>query len=67
MRSNATQSALELAAACRAYDADLDAIRVREAILPIRWRRLMSLAAMIAAQPIGERRTMNRRARRAGR
>jgi hypothetical protein len=38
----------------------LEHVRVREAIRPIAWRRLMRLAAMIQAQPIAPRRRANR-------
>jgi hypothetical protein len=67
MRDNPTQRLLLRASACRQMTALEEHVRVRQAIRPIMWRRLLSLAALVASQPIGERRTLNRRARRAGR
>lgn len=66
-RWNPTQAELNRASACRAMAGLEEVALTRHAIRPIMWRRLLSLAAMIEAQPIGERRTLNRRARRAGR
>jgi hypothetical protein len=66
-RWNPTQAALNRASDCRAMAGLEEVALIREAIRPIYWRRLMALAAMIKAQPIGERRATNRRARRAGR
>jgi hypothetical protein len=66
-RWNPTQAALNRAAACRAMAGLEEVALTRQAIRPIMWRRLLSLAALVASQPIGERRTLNRRARRAGR
>jgi hypothetical protein len=60
MRDNPTQRALIRASACRLESAMLEHVRVREAIRPIAWRRLMRLAAMIQAQPIAPRRRANR-------
>lgn len=67
MRDNPTQRALLRASACRQLAALEEHAASRDAIRPIMWRRLMALAAMVKAQPIGERRTFNRRANRAGR
>jgi hypothetical protein len=67
MRDNPTQRLLIRASAVRLESAMLEHVRVREAIRPIRNRRVARLAAMISAQPIGERRTFNRRANRVGR
>jgi hypothetical protein len=66
-RWNATQATLNRAAACRAWDMMETSIAVRERIIPIRDRHLARLAAMVSAQPIGDRRHANRRANRAGR
>ena len=67
MRFNPTQAALSRASACRQMAALEEHAELREAIRPIYWRRLMKLAALVAAQPIGERRVLDRRERRAGR
>jgi hypothetical protein len=67
MRDNPTQRLLMRASACRQMDAMEEHALTRNAIRPIYWRRLLKLAALVASQPIGERRTLNRRARRAGR
>jgi hypothetical protein len=66
-RWNPTQAELNRASACRALDGLEEVVAIRETIRPIKWRRLMALAAMVAAQPIAERRTRNRRVRRGGR
>lgn len=66
-RDNPTQRLLLRASAGRQMAALEEHARVRQAIRPLFWRRVIALAAMITAQPIGERRTLNRRARRAGR
>lgn len=66
-RWNATQATLNRAAACRAWDMMETSVSCRMAIVPIRDRHIAKLAAMIAAQPIGDRRAVNRRANRAGR
>jgi hypothetical protein len=66
-RWNPTQAELNRASACRAMAALEEHALTREAIRPLYWRRLLKLAALVASQPIGERRTLNRRARRAGR
>jgi hypothetical protein len=67
MRFNATQAALSRASACRQMAALEEHIATRDAIRPLFRRRVARLAAMISAQPIGERRATNRRAQRAGR
>lgn len=64
MKHNATQAALNMAAERRAYVALIESAELREAIRPIRRRRIAKLAALVAASPIGERRTAPRRARR---
>lgn len=66
-RDNPTQRALSRASACRQLAALEEHAATRNAIRPLFWRRVEALAAMISAQPIGERRATNRRARRAGR
>jgi alanine-alpha-ketoisovalerate/valine-pyruvate aminotransferase len=66
-RWNPTQAELNRAIACRSLEAMELSAAVRDAIRPIFRRRIARLAAMITAQPIGERRSNNRRARRAGR
>ena len=66
-RWNPTQAELNRASACRQMAGLEEVALIREAIRPIYWRRLMRLAALVASQPIGERRESNRRARRAGR
>jgi hypothetical protein len=66
-RWNPTQAELARASACRQLDGLEEVAAIREAIRPIMWRRLGKLAALVAAQPIPDRRTLNRRARRAGR
>jgi hypothetical protein len=66
-RWNPTQAALSRASACRQMAALEEHATTRNAIRPLFWRRVALLSAMIAAQPIGERRTFNRRANRAGR
>jgi hypothetical protein len=66
-RDNPTQRLLLQASAGRLFDAMEEHARVREAIRPLVRKRIARLAAMISAQPIGERRANNRRARRAGR
>lgn len=67
MRSNPTQLLLLQASAGRLFDAMEEHARIRDAIRPLFQRRVARLAAMISAQPIGERRHVNRRAQRAGR
>lgn len=67
IRWNPTQAELNRASACRAFDALEEQAATRNAIRPLFWRRVQALAAMIEAQPIGERRTANRRANRSGR
>jgi hypothetical protein len=67
MRDNPTQRALIRASACRQMAALEEHAATRDAIRPLFRRRGARLAAMISAQPIGERRNVNRRANRAGR
>lgn len=67
IRWNPTQAELNRASACRAFDALGEAASVRDAIRPLFRKRVAMLAAMIEAQPIGERRTLDRRANRSGR
>jgi hypothetical protein len=67
MRWNATQAELNRASASRQMAALEEHAATRDAIRPLFRRRVAFLAAMISAQPIGERRTLNRRANRAGR
>jgi hypothetical protein len=67
MRFNATQAELNRASACRAFDGLEEVTAIRDAIRPLFRRRVAALAAMISAQPIGERRVRNRRVRRGGR
>jgi hypothetical protein len=67
MRDNPTQRLLLRASACRQMTAMEEHVSVRQAIRPIMWRRLLALAALVASQPIAERRTRNRRVRRGGR
>jgi hypothetical protein len=67
MRWNAIQAELNRASACRQMAGLEEVTAIRDAIRPLMRRHIASLAAMIAAQPITERRTRNRRVRRGGR
>ena len=58
------QAILDGAANVRALQALEAAAMVREAIRPIRRRQLASLAALVRASPVAERRQSNRRANR---
>lgn len=67
MRDNPTQRLLIRASGARQMAGLEEVAAVRESIRPLFRKRIAMLAAMISAQPIGERRATNRRARRAGR
>ncbi len=56
IRQPSLQATLDMAAAVRAYAAELVAIRQREAIRPLERRRLHKLAALVALTPFDNRR-----------
>lgn len=66
-RDNPTQRLLLRASAGRQMDGLEEVSAIRDAIRPLFRRRVAFLAAMILASPIPDRRTLDRRARRAGR